>query len=165
MNSIDQVIAYLSSLPAEPQQPAWMEEATRHMEEQQVVQAIKAIRASTGWGLKQSKYVADFYRDNGYWDVQAVTQQLYQAASDETVRCITDLVDLKRTNSELKAKLQNQAALIDNYQADLGYQSRVSYLKSEVARLDVTLRAEQSRNELLRAKSRAAFNALKDYYQ
>ena len=53
---------------------AQMEEIESCLDKERVVNAIKAIRAATGLGLKESKAEVDHYRDHGVWFSLYVTE-------------------------------------------------------------------------------------------
>ncbi len=46
--------------------PLWMHEVIHQLKHDQIIEAIKTIRANTGWGLKESKDVLDRVRGLTY---------------------------------------------------------------------------------------------------
>ena len=76
--SIRQIIQDLEELRLDNPCPtySWQAEAEHFIENEKVVSAVKVIRAATGWSLMECKNNVDFYKNNQYWDIEAMLRDI-----------------------------------------------------------------------------------------
>ena len=128
----------------------WVQDAQTSINNQRMVEAIKTIRANTQLGLKDSKRVADVFKDTGIWNTHPDTSVPYHTASAELINTRSDLFDaqnevmrMKNDIADLRNELQRANADRDDAEnAHANVQARLDTLTNEnrdLARSHTTL--------------------------